>query len=305
MDGQGVEKAILFPTLGVGVEGLMSRNPRMAYKVFAAFNSWLNEDWGYSYQDRIYAAPYIPVLDPDFAVVELKRVLDQGARVVALRPGPANGRSPADPIWDPFWSIVNEAKVLIAYHGYAGPDQYDDAMNILWERQKVTDLGYQDTLRRALRDSRPVLDTFIALVLGNLFGRFPNVRIASIENGCAWVDYCLHVLDHAGTLLERRICPPSIRLWMLAPLRSSGKGFTCRRSPRKTCSASSTRLARLKCCSARIGLIRRGTYNLATTSPVSRAWTITRSSSLCGTMRSKCLLDAGDARTPRPTQVIR
>jgi len=42
-------------------------------------------------------------------------------------------------------------------------------------------------------------------VLGNLFGRFPDVRIASIENGSAWVDYCLHVLDHAGTLLERRI----------------------------------------------------------------------------------------------------
>jgi predicted TIM-barrel fold metal-dependent hydrolase len=205
MDGQGVDKAILFPTLGVGVEGLMSDNPRMAYKVFTAFNTWLNEDWGFSYRDRIYAAPYIPVLEPDYAVAELERVLDQGARVIALRPGPANGRSPADPIWDPFWSRLNEAKILVAYHGYAGPDQYDIAMRFLWQRQRVTDPEYQATLLRALRDSRPVLDTFIALVLGNLFGRFPNVRVASIENGCAWVDFCLHILDHAGTLLERTI----------------------------------------------------------------------------------------------------
>lgn len=205
MDSQEVDKAILFPTLGVGVEGLMSENPRMAYKVFSAFNKWLNEDWGYSYRDRIYAAPCIPVLEPDYAVAELNRVVNQGARVIALRPGPANGRSPADPIWDPFWSQVNEARVLVAYHGYAGPDQYDIAMQFLWQRQRVTDLEYQATLLRALRDSRPVLDTFIALILGNLFGRFPDVRVASIENGCAWVDYCLHVLDHAGTLLDRTI----------------------------------------------------------------------------------------------------
>ena len=205
MDTQGIEKAILFPTLGVGVEGLMSENPRMAYKVFSAFNSWLDEDWGFAYQDRIYAAAYVPVLDPAGAVAELDRVLERGARVVTLRPGPANGRSPADPIWDPFWSRINEAKILVAYHGYAGPDQYDTALKNLWQRQTVTDPEYQATLLKAIKDSRAVLDTILALVLGNLFGRFPDVRIASIENGSAWVDYCLHVLDHSGTLLERRI----------------------------------------------------------------------------------------------------
>jgi len=44
MDGQNLERCILFPTLGVGVEGLMSDNVEMAYRVFHAFNRWIEED---------------------------------------------------------------------------------------------------------------------------------------------------------------------------------------------------------------------------------------------------------------------
>ena len=39
------------------------------------------------------------------------------------------------------------------------------------------------------------MDTFAALVLHNLFGRFPNVRCLSVENGSLWVPYLLKVMD--------------------------------------------------------------------------------------------------------------
>ena len=104
MDTQGLDRCLLFPTLGVGVEGLMNRDVEMAYKVFNAFNRWLEEDWGFAHTSRLYAAPHIAMLDPELAAQELDAVLGRGrgARIVALRPGPANGRSPADPLWDSF-----------------------------------------------------------------------------------------------------------------------------------------------------------------------------------------------------------
>jgi predicted TIM-barrel fold metal-dependent hydrolase len=205
LDEQGVEKCFLFPTLGDCVEGLFHDNVTMAYKAFHAFNLWLEEDWGYGYQDRLYAPPYIPVLDPELACRELDFVLEKGARLVSIRPGPAAGRSPADPVWDPFWARLNEAGALAAYHAFGGPTYYEDMFNAMWGRQPVTDRMYQATLGAALISDRGILDTVIALILGNLFGRFPNVRIASIEMGCNWVPYCLHVLDHAGGLLDRRV----------------------------------------------------------------------------------------------------
>jgi predicted TIM-barrel fold metal-dependent hydrolase len=43
-------------------------------------------------------------------------------------------------------------------------------------------------------------------VLGGLFNRFPNIKVASVEVGAMWVGYCLHELDHAGSnLVERRV----------------------------------------------------------------------------------------------------
>jgi predicted TIM-barrel fold metal-dependent hydrolase len=42
---------------------------------------------------------------------------------------------------------------------------------------------------------RPIMDTLSALILHNLFGRFPNVHVASVENGGLWVSYLLKVMD--------------------------------------------------------------------------------------------------------------
>jgi predicted TIM-barrel fold metal-dependent hydrolase len=42
---------------------------------------------------------------------------------------------------------------------------------------------------------RPIMDTLTALVLHNLFGRFPGVRVATVENGSLWVPYLLKVMD--------------------------------------------------------------------------------------------------------------
>ena len=205
MDEQGVEKNFLFPTLGDCVEHYMSDDPVMAYAVFHAFNQWLDEDWSYNYEDRLYAPPYIPMLDPELAAKELDFVLEKGAKVVSIRPGPAAGRSPADPVWDPFWSRMNESKTLAAYHAFGGPTVYGDAFDQMWGRTPVTDPMYQAMLSAALVADRGILDTTMALVLGNLFGRYPNVRVASIEMGCKWVPYALETLDHAGGMLDRRI----------------------------------------------------------------------------------------------------
>ena len=61
IDEQNVERCLLFPTLGDCVEGLMHDNVPMAYKVFHAFNLWLEEDWGYAYQ----RPPVRAALHPD------------------------------------------------------------------------------------------------------------------------------------------------------------------------------------------------------------------------------------------------
>jgi predicted TIM-barrel fold metal-dependent hydrolase len=206
MDKQGVERVFLFPTLGVTVEGLLNDEADMLYDCFHAFNRWLDDDWGFSYKDRIYAAPYLSMLDLDCAVAELEWVLERGARIVTIRPGPAYGRSPADPHFDPFWARINEAGVLVAYHALDGPSWYTDTYQQLWAAPPRSSTSESALLGRAIAGiDNAIMDTICALVLHNLFGRFPNIRVASIELGASWVPMLLHRLDHAGGLVDRNI----------------------------------------------------------------------------------------------------
>jgi predicted TIM-barrel fold metal-dependent hydrolase len=205
MDDQGVERILLFPTLGLTVEGYMGAVPELLYRVMHAFNCWLDEDWGLNRDGRIYAPPVISMRTVEGAVAELEWALGRSARVITIQPGPAWGRSPADSYFDPFWARVNESGVLVAYHAVGGPTSYDDAFRLQWGRES-SDLSYLDTFRRSwMGFDAPIMDTAKALILGNLFGRFPDVRMASIEMGGTWVPYLLHALDHAGPLLTRYV----------------------------------------------------------------------------------------------------
>ena len=101
MDEQGLEAIWLFPTLGVLYEELLKHDTEAVALTFRAFNQWLDEDWGLHYRERIFAAPYIPMVDPTVAIRELEWSLARGAHVVCMRPAPAwtaNGpRSPTAP----------------------------------------------------------------------------------------------------------------------------------------------------------------------------------------------------------------
>ena len=68
MDDQGLTGAFFFPTLGVGMEQPLLDDPPALVAAFRAFNRWLDEDWGFAYQERIFAAPYLTLVDVDQAV---------------------------------------------------------------------------------------------------------------------------------------------------------------------------------------------------------------------------------------------
>ena len=44
----------------------------MLYDFFHAFNAWVDDDWGFNYQNRIYSPPLIPMADVDRSVDELE-----------------------------------------------------------------------------------------------------------------------------------------------------------------------------------------------------------------------------------------
>jgi hypothetical protein len=169
MDAQGLDGAWMFPTLGVGMEAAMAHDGKAAMAAFSAFNTWLDEDWGYAYQDRLFAAPYLCLIDLEGALQELCTVLDRGARVICLRPGPvhtASGTtSPFTDEYDRFWSTVEESGITVAFHG--GDSGYSAHVDA-WEPDTEAKAFFATPLYRSLISHRAITETMLAMLCHRL-----------------------------------------------------------------------------------------------------------------------------------------
>jgi predicted TIM-barrel fold metal-dependent hydrolase len=193
MDEQGLGAALLFPTLGCGVEEALRDDVGATMASITAFNRWLEDDWGFDYQGRILAAPMLSLADPDAAVAEVDSLLERGARVIHVRPAPVPGpngasRSLGDKRHDPVWARVAEAGVPIAFH--LGDSGYEARFGGAWGARSDFGFGKSDPLGHVLSEGRAIHDSIASLVLHGVFTRHPTLKVASIENGSDW----LHVL---------------------------------------------------------------------------------------------------------------
>lgn len=199
LDAQHLEAALLFPTQGVGIEEPMRHSAEITHATLEAFNRWLLDDWGFHYQDRLFAMPMLSLMDVGRAVKELEWALSHDARMVHLRcapvPGASGSRSPGDPDFDPFWARIHEAGITVAFHaGDSGYGRYAAA----WENRSPFMEAFRGyVFGQTTQAGRAIYDTFAALIIHGVFHRFPRVRICSIENGAEWVSPLLKKLAKA------------------------------------------------------------------------------------------------------------
>jgi predicted TIM-barrel fold metal-dependent hydrolase len=190
MDDQDLATIMLFPTMGCGVEEALKDDIDATMATLTAFNRWLDEDWGFDHEGRIISAPMLSLADPDAAVAELDRVLAAGARIVHLRPAPVPGengtsRSLGHPSHDPFWARLSEASIPVAFH--LGDSGYNAFSSMWGGSAKFLAYGRTNALSKILVSDRAIHDTVASLVVDGVFTRFPDLRVASIENGSDWV----------------------------------------------------------------------------------------------------------------------
>ena len=189
MDEQGVQSAWFFPTAGIHYEEPLKNDVEAVTAAHRGFNRWLEEDWGFAYRDRIYAAPYITLADPAGAVAELDWAIDKGARVVVMRPAPvttADGqRSPGAPDFDEFWSRISESGVVVVAH--AGNSGYGTNGYPAGSGSAEALGGGARPSVAAYKLERAILDWLTAMCFDRVFERFPGVRVASVENGAVYL----------------------------------------------------------------------------------------------------------------------
>ncbi|MFD0856302.1 amidohydrolase family protein [Actinomadura adrarensis] len=189
MDELGIERTLMFPTLASLIEERMRDDPELIHVVVHALNQWMEETWSFDYKNRIYTTPVISLPIVDKAIEELEWCMERGAKAILVRPAPVPGlrgpRSFALPEFDPFWKVVSDNGVLVGFHSSdSGYSRYQSE----WEGTSSEMLPFKANAFRQMAEWRPVEDAVSSMVCHGMLTRFPELKVAVIENGSSWVE---------------------------------------------------------------------------------------------------------------------
>jgi predicted TIM-barrel fold metal-dependent hydrolase len=189
MDDEGIDAALLYPTIGIAWEGLVS-DAKLATAYARAYNRWIVDFCSHD-RRRLVPIAHICLLDPQGAVEEAKRARADGCAGVYLSPDPParGGRQFDDDELIPFWETVQDLDMPIAFHVVAR------STNLLgpW-------LGGKDQIGEVVFSfaflALDVMAAFTSMLTGGLFERYPRLRCAVLEAGSNWITAWLDRMDH-------------------------------------------------------------------------------------------------------------
>jgi predicted TIM-barrel fold metal-dependent hydrolase len=215
-DLDGVDAEVLF-----GGGPLPTGDPELYLASFRAYNTWL-ADFCQTAPDRLLGVAYIPILDIDAAIEELKFAAARGLRGGLIPPYPPSGRpgegdgpntfltiltgdssgerSYADPQYDRYWQTTIDLGLPVHMH-----------LGARRNRHGPVDYFYT-TLMTKLAMAEPIA----MFIFSNLLARFPELKLVSVEASVGWFPFIAEYMD---TLWRKN------RFWANSPLQELPSGY--------------------------------------------------------------------------------
>jgi len=170
---------LLYPTDALAFGKMIDVD--LAIGTARAYNDWLHAS--YLQRDpRLKGIALIPLQDPDAAVDELRRSVNELGMVGALLPSTGLKTHLGD---KPYWPVYAEADRLgccLSVHGGAHSGLGFDHLNVF---AAIHALGHPFGITIA----------FASLVINGIFEKFPNARFGFLEGGVRWFLMALERLE--------------------------------------------------------------------------------------------------------------
>ena len=187
MDQEGLEKAVVYPSLGLIWEAEDVGDLELEAAYARAYNRWVEEFCADS-RGRLLPVAHISMGDPHEAARELERAVRNGAKGAFFVPFTPTNKSHAHPDYDPFWAKAQELDVPVGIH----PSGEPPAKRV---HQRFRDMQKWALWHFNVHGAQGPLQAFTALFQYGLFDRFPRVKIVVLESGAGWAGYLLNRMD--------------------------------------------------------------------------------------------------------------
>jgi predicted TIM-barrel fold metal-dependent hydrolase len=194
MDQEGLDLAVLFPTRGLFVLGLDTKQmmgsdgyePEFAAAIARAYNDWL-ADFCREYPKQMFGAGMVAPHDVTSAVAEARRCATElGFKAIFLSPGTVARRQWHDPYYDPLWAECEKRGLAVGFHGGGQNHLKPDFSLEIFDR-----LMMWHTFSQPLG----IMATAVSVTAGGVCERFPKIRFALLEGNCSWAPWLFYRLD--------------------------------------------------------------------------------------------------------------
>jgi predicted TIM-barrel fold metal-dependent hydrolase len=174
---EGVDIAVLYPTMGLGLLGRNGIDPRLSLAVCQAYNNWIHEFCQYS-PERLKFVAMLPMHDVNLACRELVRcVRELGAVGSFIRPNLINGHYWHSNYWDPLYGLHEELNATWGFH---------EGVSALYSHM-IELYGENRFYRHVASHWIEMQQALIAMVIGGVFEFHPKLRVAFLEAQNSWV----------------------------------------------------------------------------------------------------------------------
>jgi predicted TIM-barrel fold metal-dependent hydrolase len=186
MELEGVDIAVLYPTMGLGLLGRNDIDPQLALAVCQAYNNWIHEFCQHC-PERMKFVAMLPMHDVHLACRELVRaVRELGAVGSFIRPNLINGRFWHSNYWDPLYSVHEELNVTWGFH---------EGVSALYSHM-IELYGENRFYRHVAAHWIEMQQALIAMIIGGVFEFHPKLRVAFLEAQNSWVPGLLSRIEN-------------------------------------------------------------------------------------------------------------
>jgi predicted TIM-barrel fold metal-dependent hydrolase len=182
-----IERAAVYPTYGLMIQGVTEREPALA--LCRVVNDWL-ADYCRAAPDRLLGIGTLPMVDPaDAALAEARRCIEQlGMRGVWRRPEFFAGIARLhDPGHEALFAHLAEAGVPLAIH----PGLNGVVPAAFYEERFEADYAAMHAAHFPVEQ----LMSLTEVIAFGILERHPGLRMAFLESGATWALAHLHRLD--------------------------------------------------------------------------------------------------------------
>ncbi len=201
LDRENLDKAVLYPTLGLLWECEVE-DPVLTLAYQRAYNRWI-ADFCRDSGGRLVPIAHLSLLDPEAAADELERAVRDGCRGAFVAPFTHTRKPHGHPDHDPLYARACALDVPIAVH-----PTYEPAWAI---PARFRHMGREREYFYNVMGRQGAQQAFLSFFTMATLERFPSLRLGVLEVGCGWVGSFLDRMDAVAETISARGMALSLR----------------------------------------------------------------------------------------------